>query len=83
MKMMTLLKQNYSMTKEMLTVNISPKLIMTETCSIYKLYCKNHGNFLKINENIRNLYFKLAAMLNKVCLNLMLKFICLKWSLGS
>ena len=26
----------------------------------------NHGNFIKINQNIRNLYFKLAAIMNKV-----------------
>ena len=50
--------------KVMLTFNISPKAIMTETCN-YKLHCENHGNFF--NENMRNLYFKLAAMLSIVC----------------
>ena len=33
---------------------------MTETCN-YKVYCKNQGHFL--NEIMRNLYFKLAALL--------------------
>ena len=65
MKMMTLCKMNYSMTKEMLTVNINPKLLMTETY----INCieNNHGNFFKVNEKCQNLYFKLAAILNKVC----------------
>ena len=48
----------------MLTVNLPPKVIMTETLN-YKLYGENHGHFL--NENMRNLYFKLAAILNIVC----------------
>ena len=39
-------KMKHSMTKEMLTVNISPKLIMTEICNIYKLYCKKSWTFL-------------------------------------
>ena len=55
------------MTKVMLTVNVSPKSIMTETCN-YNLYCKKaHGKFYKINENVQNLYFKMAAVLNIVC----------------
>ena len=57
----------YSMTKEMLTINISPNKIMTETCNIYKRYCKKSWKLFKINETIRNSYFKLAAMLNKAC----------------
>ena len=61
MKMRTLWKKKYPMTKEMLTVNYSPKLIMTETCNIA---IKKDVNFFKINENIRDLYLKLVAMLN-------------------
>ena len=34
--------------------NIYPKLIMTQA-RYYELYCKNHGNFLKINENMQKL----------------------------
>ena len=52
------------MTKEMLTVNIYPKFIMTEIVTYINCVENNHGNFFKINENIRNLYFKLAAILN-------------------
>ena len=38
----------------MLTVNISPKLIMTQTCNYKLYYQKNHRNFfLKINENMQ------------------------------
>ena len=44
---------------------IYPKLIMTET--YINCIKNNHGNFFKINENTRNLYFELAAILNKVC----------------
>ena len=67
------------MTKEMLTVNIYPKLMMIE---MY-INCieNNHGNFFKINENIRNLYFKVAAILNKVCKDLMLSYIFHKMEL--
>ena len=32
------MKKKYSMTKGMLTVNISQKLKMTEICNIHKLY---------------------------------------------
>ena len=57
----------YFSTKTYVAVNIYPKLIMTETCNIYKLIEKNHGNFFKIYENKQNLYFKVAAILNIVC----------------
>ena len=40
MKMMTLQKMKYFMRKEILTVKISPKLMMPQTCN-YNLYCKN------------------------------------------
>ena len=65
----------YSMTKKMLTVNISPKLIMTETCNIYKFYCKNHGNFFlkltKISEIcIPNCSTCLIKYVKTLCLNL-------------
>ena len=40
---------------------------MTETCNINKLYYKQSWIFFKINEKIQYLYFKLAAILNKVC----------------
>ena len=39
------------MTKKMLTLNISQKLIIAETLT-KKLCCKNHGNFFEIKENI-------------------------------
>ena len=51
------------MTKEMLTVNISPKVLMTETFN-YKLHCENHNVF---GENTRNLYFLLVSIYNIVC----------------
>ena len=62
------------MNKLMFTVNIFPNLIMTETCN-YKLYCNNHGNFFKINKNMQNLYFKIAAILDIVCQDLIFGFI--------
>ena len=48
----------HTTTKSMLTVNISPRLIMAQACN-YKLYYKKRNFFLNINENTQNLYFKL------------------------
>ena len=38
------------MTKEMLTVNIHPKLIMTEICNIINCIENNNGNFLRLTK---------------------------------
>ena len=67
----------------MLKVNTYPKLILTETCNIYKLYWKQSMKLFKINEKTQNLYFKLAAILNKVGLYLMFSYIYHKWNWGS
>ena len=55
------------MTKVMLTENVSPKI----NNDLYKhvtIICivKKSWNFFKINDNMHNLYFKLATILNLV-----------------
>ena len=54
----------------MLTVNISPILIMTQTCNDKLYYKKTLIFFLKINENMLKMYFKVAAILNNTMLRL-------------
>ena len=46
-----------------LGVNISPKLIMTQTCNYELYYKKSSKLFLKINVNMQKLYFKVVAIL--------------------
>ena len=43
-----------------------PKLKWLKLVTYINCIENNHGNFLKINENIQNLYLKLAAILNKL-----------------
>ena len=41
---------------------------MTQTGNFELFYQKNHWNFyLKINENMQKLYFKVAAIFNALC----------------
>ena len=66
------------MTEEMLTVNISSKLIMTETCNIYIPYCKNHGNFFLKSTKITEICIPnwppcLIKYVKTLCLNLYIR----------
>ena len=55
------------MTKSMLTVNVSPKLIVTQTCTYHsKLYYKNTF-ILKFGEIRKNCTSKLVAILKILC----------------
>ena len=60
------------------TVNISPKFIMAQTCNDKLYYKKNIDFFLKINENMLKIYFKVVAILNNTMLRLYIKFLILE-----